>query len=258
MEAVAEVKAARDEVLDLSAIKEALETASVSYSISDESCEELAQLITEEPSGRPVRLAIARGTLQVDGEAGSVRMIIESDRDAIGVADESGTIDFHNRGSFTFVEKGQLIAKIVSHTSGTAGKNVCGGVIPARAGERAALSAGEGASLVAGGTELRATRDGDLRRTDDRIEVTELIRVPGNLDFDLGSIECEGSVRVEGDVLPEFHIRAGGNVTIGGGVDGAEVTAGGEVIVRQGDSGQSYNGEGKCQSRLRQQLVRGM
>ena len=234
MEAVAEVKTSEDEAVDVSAIKAALETAGVSHGVSDESCEELVQLINEGPPGRPVRLAVARGTLQVDGEVGSVRMIIESHRDAIGVANDSGVIDFHNRGSFTFVEKGQLIAKIVPHTSGTVGKNVCGGVIPARAGERAALNAGEGASVVAGGTELRATRDGDLRRTDDRIEVAEVIRVPGNLDFDLGSIECEGSVRVEGDVLPEFHIRAGGDVTIGGVVDGAEVIAGGDVVVRQG------------------------
>ena len=41
-------------------------------------------------------------------------------------------------------------------------------------------------------------------------------------------------MRVEGDVLPEFHIRAGGDVTIGGVVDGAEVTVGGEVVIRQG------------------------
>jgi uncharacterized protein (DUF342 family) len=50
----------------------------------------------------------------------------------------------------------------------------------------------------------------------------------------MGSIECGGSVSVEGDILPEFHIRAGGNVTIGGVVDAAEVTAGGDVVIRQG------------------------
>ena len=178
MEAVAEVKTSEDEVVDVPAIKEALETAGVSCGISDESCEELVKLINEGPSGRPVRLEVARGALPVDGEAGSVRMIVESDRDAIGVEGDSGTIDFHNRGSFTFVEKGQLIAEITLHTSGTAGKNVCGGAIPARAGERVTLTAGEGANLVAGGTELRATRGGDLRRRDDRIEVSELIRFP--------------------------------------------------------------------------------
>jgi uncharacterized protein (DUF342 family) len=73
-----------------------------------------------------------------------------------------------------------------------------------------------------------------LRCVDERVEVIDLIKVSGNLDYNTGSIECEGSVRVEGDVLPDFHIRAGGDVSIGGVVDAAEVTAGGAVVVRQG------------------------
>ena len=110
--------------------------------------------------------------------------------------------------------------------------NVRGEEIKAQPGKGASLTAGSGTSLV--GDQLRATRAGDLHCIDDRIEVTDLIRVSGNLDFDMGSIECEGSVSVEGDVLPGFQIRAGGDVTIGGVVDTAEVTADGAVVIRQG------------------------
>ncbi len=234
MEAVVEVKLDENEEFDVPAIKRELKAAGVNYGINDGACEELVKLTEGQPSGSAVRLAVASGTPAIDGEDGSVRMIVESNRESIGVEGEAGNIDFHERGSFTPVEKGELIAEITLHTSGTAGKNVSGGAIPATAGQRASLTAGEGASLVAEGTELRATRGGDLRRKQDRIEVTDLIRVAGNLDFGMGSIECEGSVRVEGDVLPEFHIRAGGDVTVGGVVDAAEVTAGGDLVIRQG------------------------
>jgi uncharacterized protein (DUF342 family) len=81
---------------------------------------------------------------------------------------------------------------------------------------------------------LRATGGGDLRCADNRIEVRDLIRVPGNLDFGMGSIECVGSVSVEGDIPPEFHIRAGGDGTIGGVVDAAEVTTGGSAKASYG------------------------
>jgi len=234
MEAVAEVKRKQDEVIDVPAIKGALESVGVSHGVSDKACEEMVKLINERAPGAPVRMAVASGTLPIDGEDGSVRMIVKSHRESVGVAGTSGSIDFHERGSFTLIEKDQLIAELTPPTTGSPGKNICNDEIPARAGERASLTAGQGTSLVAGGTELRATRAGDLRSADNRIEVSDLIRVPGNLDFSMGSIECGGSVSVEGDILPEFHIRAGGNVTIGGVVDAAEVTAGGDVVIRQG------------------------
>src|SRR5271169_4434260 len=63
--------------------------------------------------------------------------------------------------------------------------------------------------------------------------------VTGNLDYTVGNIDCEGPVRVEGDVLPGFHIRAGGDVWIGGLVDNAEVTTTGVVTVAQGALGGS-------------------
>jgi len=69
--------------------------------------------------------------------------------------------------------------------------------------------------------------------------VMDMIRVPGNVDFAFGSIECEGPVRVEGDVLPGFHIRAGGDVWIGGVVEAAEVSSRGNVTIVQGVLGGS-------------------
>jgi uncharacterized protein (DUF342 family) len=98
---------------------------------------------------------------------------------------------------------------------------------------------GQGTKVEAGGTELRAARAGDLRCAGDLIEVMDMIRVPGNLDYTVGNIDCEGLVRVEGDVLPGFHIRAGGDVWIGGVVDNAEVTTADAVTVAQGVLGGS-------------------
>ena len=62
----------------------------------------------------------------------------------------------------------------------------------------------------------------------------ETINFAGNLDYKMGSIEGAGAVRGEGDVLPGFHIRAGGDVTIEGVVDSAEVRTEGALLVRQG------------------------
>src|SRR6185295_3888699 len=106
-------------------------------------------------------------------------------------------------------------------------------------GERARLTPGQGTRLEAGGTELRAIRHGDLRCLGDVIEVLDIIKVSGNLDYAVGSIECDGPVRVEGDVLPGFHIHAGGDVFVGGVVEAAEITTGGAITIGQGVLGGS-------------------
>ena len=234
MEAVVEVQCQEDESLSLELIKKRLDEAGVCHGIDDALCAELIDSVSKAALGGRLRQAVARGTLPVHGDDGSIEMAVESERQDIGIESESGTIDFHERGSFTPIEKEQLIARVVPPTPGTPGKNVRGEEIHAEPGKRASLTAGSGTALTAGGTELRATRAGDLRFSGDRIEVSELIRVSGNLDFEMGSIECEGSVTVEGDVMPEFHIQAGGDVKIGGVVDSAEVKAAGTVTVRQG------------------------
>ena len=234
MEAVVEVQRQEEESLSLELIKKLLDEAGVCHGIDDALCAELIDSVSKAPPGGRLRQAVARGTPPVDGDDGSIEMAVESEREDVGVERGSGSIDFHERGSFTPIEKEQLIARVVPPTLGTPGKNVRGEEVNAEPGKRASLNAGSGTAMTAGGADLRATRAGDLRFSEDRIEVSDLIRVLGNLDFGMGSVECQGSVTVEGDVLPGFHIRAEGDVSIGGMVDSAEVKAAGTVTVRQG------------------------
>ena len=234
MEAVVEVQRQEEESIGLELIKQLLDEAGVCHGIDEALCAEFIDSVSKAPPGGRIRQAVARGTAPVKGDDGSIEMTVETGREEVGVARESGSIDFHERGSFTPIEKEQLIARVVPPTEGTPGKNVRGEELHAEPGTKASLNTGSGTAMAAGGTELRATRAGDLRFVGDRIEVSELIRVLGNLDYKMGSIECQGSVTVEGDVLPGFHIRAEGDVTIGGIVDSAEVKATGTVTVRQG------------------------
>jgi uncharacterized protein (DUF342 family) len=177
---------------------------------------------------------VAKGVLPINGNDGRIDMAVEYSREAAGVADDSGSVDFHEHGAYTPIEKGQLIATIFPPSETTPGRTVRDDEAEAQEGASAKLIAGAGTILTEGGTELRATRNGDLRCNDDRIEVSDVIRVSGNLDFEVGNIECEGEVRVSGDVLSGFHIKARGDVTIGGVVESAEVESQGTVTIRHG------------------------
>ena len=234
MEAVAQVRREGDEPLGVDAIKIALSEAKVSYGIDDVACNALVAEINELPVGRPVERRVAHGLPPTVGEDGHFEMAVEYLRDSAGQADDPEKIDFHEQGAYTAIAKDDLIATIVGPGGGTPGRDVRDREVQAETGKAASIVAGQGTVLAEGGTELRATRSGDLRCTDDKIEVSDVIRVSGNLDFETGNIECEGEVRVAGDVLPGFHIRARGDVTIGGLVESAEVESQGTVMVRHG------------------------
>jgi uncharacterized protein (DUF342 family) len=227
MEAVVEV----DEATDAAAILRALTGAGVVHGIDAQACNHAALTV-----GTHV---VARGNPPIHGQDGRIEMAVEFHRSNVGVARGSGSIDFHERGSFTPIEKGQLIARNIPPTPGIPGKNVRGINLAATPGTRARLSAGKNTRIEADGEELRATIAGDLRMNGDTIEVLDMIRVAGNVDFAVGSIDCEGPVRVEGDLLPGFHIRAGGDVWIGGVVESAEVSSRGDIAIAQGVLGGS-------------------
>lgn len=239
MEAIVEINRQSTEPVQVESILRALSEAGITTGVDTAACNAIAEAINTQPPGNTLSTTAARGSLPVAGENGAVHMVVEYTHNLVGVPGESGAIDFHERGSFTSITKGQLIANIQLPTAGIPGKDVLGNEIKTTPGVRARLTAGQGTKLEAGGTELRATRHGDLKCVGDIIEVMDIIKVTGNLDYAVGSIECDGPVRIEGDVLPGFHVRAGGDVFVGGIVDGAEVTAGGILTVGQGVLGGS-------------------
>jgi uncharacterized protein len=234
MEAAIDVERQSELPLDLDAVRKALAEAGVLHGIEEDACKQLVETVNNLPPGGHVTQTVARGTPAVDGEDGRIDMVLEYHRDQAGLALEFGKIDFHERGVFTGVEKGQLIATIVLPTPGTLGRDVRGQEIKPVPGKSAVFRAGQGTKIEGNRTELRATRAGNLRCAGDVIEVMDMIRVPGNLDFAVGNIDCEGPVRVQGDVLPGFHIHAGGDVVISGVVDSAEINSQGSVTVTQG------------------------
>ncbi|HLQ79148.1 MAG TPA: FapA family protein [Terriglobia bacterium] len=239
MSAIVEIDRTVEEPVLLQSLVHALSEAGINHGVDDAACNEIIAAINAQPPGARLSGTVAHGTLPVPGEDGSVTMAVEYNRNLIGLPGQFGAIDFHERGSFTPIEKSQLIATIKLPTNGLPGKDVRGNELTTTPGVRASLTAGQGTKLETGGTELRAARHGDLRCTGDVIEVMDVIKVSGNLDYNVGSIECEGPVRVEGDVLPGFHIRAGGDVMVGGIVDAAEITTGGTLTVGQGVLGKS-------------------
>jgi uncharacterized protein (DUF342 family) len=159
MEAVVEIEPRADSLHDVDAILRALTAAGVEHGIDKTAVTELADFIRKESPDSTVHKRVAMGTRAVGGTDGTVEMKVESDVNMVGMPDETGNIDFHERGSYTPITKDQLLAELVLPTPGTPGKTVLGDEIRAANGKKPQVIAGQGTKLT--GTELRATRDGN-------------------------------------------------------------------------------------------------
>src|SRR6185295_2687411 len=143
MGAVVDIDRHGEEQVHVESVLHALAEAGVAFGVDQTACDEIVATINEQPPGSRLSRTVARGSIPIAGENGAVTMAVENTRNLIGVSGDFGAIDFHERGSFTPIEKGQLIANIRIPTAGIPGKDVRGNEIKATPGERARLTPGQ-------------------------------------------------------------------------------------------------------------------
>lgn len=152
-----------------------------------------------------------------------------------GAVLKDGRIDFMERGAAESVQEGQVLGRIIPPKRGETGVNVFGEELMARDGQPFKLSIGEGVKAAEDGQTYLATTAGVLVYSKAKLSVTDLYTVDKDLDYSVGNLRIDkGSVQVAGNVLEGFSIAAPGTVFIGQVVEGANINAGGDVVVRGG------------------------
>jgi uncharacterized protein (DUF342 family) len=161
------------------------------------------------------------------------------------VHERAGKIDFRvpvnqsNDGlTFTKVEPGQVIAKVLPAIPGKPGRDVFGQPIASPA----APSLKTGRNLTTTNGELIATARGNLGVRDGVLSVEPLLEVstddPKPIDFD-------GDLIVKGALTNRRVVRATGSMIVGGPVEAADVRVKGSLHVK---GGLISSGGGRCAS----------
>ena len=86
------------------------------------------------------------------------------------------------------------------------------------------------------GTELMSQVSGHVILENDKIFVSNVLELV-NVDNSTGDIDYEGDVVVKGNVLAGFTVKATGDITVSGIVEGATVIAGGNITFNRGIQG---------------------
>jgi len=171
--------------------------------------------------------------------------------------DKQGNVNPYELNMIESVDTQAVIAVKVPATKGEPGADVCGQEIPARLGRDVEMIAGDNTELSQDGLSVIATISGQPILRDEKLIISPVLEIPGDVDFGVGNVDFDGTVLIYGNVLAEFTVKAtqdiqikgnlekstvqaGGSVIVGGGLYGlneGRITAGDSVVIRSVDSG---------------------
>lgn len=181
-------------------------------------------------------IVVARGKEVLQGENAYIEYFFNTDVHARPTIREDGSVDFFNLNAISHCSKGQVLARIVPAVKGTHGRNVLGERIEAYAVKPICFRYGRNIEVSDDKLSLLSMVDGHVTLVDDKVFVSDIYEVE-NVDNSTGNIEYEGSVQINGNVISNFSVTAKGNVIVNGVVEGAAITAGGNIIIARGMNG---------------------
>jgi hypothetical protein len=214
-------------------IQEELSRLGVAVGFSLEAAE--AAVAAARGSGAPVPdVVLAQGRAPEPGRDGWLEFF-QIQREKVGTMDDTGRVDWRDRGFSPVVEQGGDIARHHPPTEGSPGQDVFGETVPAKPGRPLALRLGRGVEALEAGLLLRAKVTGAVLWLKGVLDVSELLDVPGDVDYSTGNIRVlQGSVHIKGNVRSGFEVEAPGAVLVDQAVENARITSGADVTVRGG------------------------
>ncbi|MDO7905806.1 FapA family protein [Paenibacillus sp. JX-17] len=183
------------------------------------------------------KLLIAAGTRPTDGKNGSIRYAFEqeSEKELRPREDSKGTVDYKEVTKLNNVKAGQILAELIPAEPGLPGISVTGEEVPPRPVKEARFKIGKNVVVNPEGNAMYAAIDGIVTFTDkQKVNVFPIYEINGDIDYSVGNIDFVGTVIVRGNVLTGFRIRAHGDIRVIGGVEGAELEAGGSIEITGG------------------------
>ncbi len=181
---------------------------------------------------------IAHAKAAVHGVDASIEFLFDAHGENQGPRiRENDTADFRDLGLRENVEEGAQLVKKNPATQGEDGTDVTGKPLPAEPGKD---------------MELPRGKNTGIRDDDENMLVAEVCGIPvvmggkvcvdeilvvDDVDFSTGNIDFHGSVMVKGIVNSGFSIVARGDITCSDTVEGADLKAGGSILLKFGIKG---------------------
>lgn len=177
---------------------------------------------------------VAEGKPAVNGEDARLIDLITDPEAKTWKEDENGKIDFTEKNWVMNVAAGQKLGEIVPPTEGADGYDVFGGRKAAKKGKPLSKPNGKNTEISEDGVYVTALTEGHFINENNRMSVSDVLTIMGNVDYETGNIRANGTVIIYGNVMPNFHVQAKHDVIIHGTVQGATIVAGRDLNILGG------------------------
>ena len=180
------------------------------------------------------KVICARALEPVHGIDAYIKYVIDLENHGRPMELENGRVDLKSLNIFTIVSQNELIAEKIPATPGTAGCNVLGQDIPPKPGRDIPLPLGN--NVWASDNLIMAAIAGQVLVSKNKISISPVLQIKGDIDFSTGNINFVGSVIVKGSVQPGFSVIAQENIEVSGTVSGGTLE-GKNILIHLGIQG---------------------
>jgi len=152
-------------------------------------------------------------------------------------AADAAAVDFWAKLDNRSVQADEKLLEVHPAVPGEPGLNIFGNKIPVEKPNKARVRCGKGVREVEAADQVKvfyAEFAGRVRFTDNTLAVDEIYIIKGNVDLETGNISHTGTLQIEGDVETGASIEADGDINIKGMLEPANVRAGGSLTVNGG------------------------
>lgn len=149
---------------------------------------------------------------------------------------EDGSVDFHNLNNISPVKEGDLLATLIREVPGKMGYNVLGDKLRPSDVRKKRLGGGLNMTLSEDRCKLYSAVNGHVTLINETVFVSNTYEVE-DVGSATGDIVYDGNVNIKGNVCTGFKVIAKGDIEVGGVVEGAELHAGGQIILKRGVQG---------------------
>lgn len=211
---------------------ELLKEYKVVYGIINQSIEDLLEL-----KAYHREILVAQGLKAVDGLEGRYEYKFNTNPSGKPLIRQDGTVDYQSAFAVQTVAENDVIAIYTPATLGTQGRTVTGKILEPKRGKELLPLKGKGFQCLEDKRTYVATVTGKIEYQNNRIIITNMLEIKGNLDFNNGKIDFRGDVVIYGDVESASTIKSGGSVTINGNVEASTIIAAKDIILKKGMQG---------------------
>lgn len=193
-------------------------------------------------------VCIAMGLPPSDGQDGRYEFKINLNPSKKPKILEDGTVDYLNLDLIPSVGKGEVVAEYIPKTDGAPGYDIKGNKLPEKISKDLPPLTGKGFEISQGGLLYIALQDGKVEVNGNKLIISDLYTIRGDVDISTGNINYHGDLEIYGSIRSGMTVKVTGNITVNGTVEAATLEATKDILIKGGVIGgdRAYINAGGC------------